>query len=63
MSTKPYRWLMVEPGRPMVRTEFEIGELAADQVVVRVETTSEYDSSTQATASPWRLMEINISSE
>ncbi|HRO35017.1 6-hydroxycyclohex-1-ene-1-carbonyl-CoA dehydrogenase [Thauera sp.] len=36
MSTKPYRWMMVEPGRPMVRTEFEIGELAADQVVVEV---------------------------
>ena len=36
MSTKPYRWMMVEAGRPMVRTEFEIGELAADQVVVEV---------------------------
>jgi 6-hydroxycyclohex-1-ene-1-carbonyl-CoA dehydrogenase len=36
MSTKPYRWMMVEPGRPMVRTEFELGELAADQVVVEV---------------------------
>lgn len=36
MSTKPYRWMMVEQGRPMVRTEFEIGELAADQVVVEV---------------------------
>ena len=36
MSTKPYRWMRVEPGRPMVRTEFELGELAADQVVVEV---------------------------
>ncbi len=36
MSTKPYRWMMVEAGRPMVRTEFEFGELAADQVVVEV---------------------------
>ena len=31
MSTKPYRWMMVGAGRPMVCTEFEIGELAADQ--------------------------------
>lgn len=36
MSSNPYRWLMVAPGEPMVRAEFEIGDLDAGQVVVEV---------------------------
>ncbi|MCK2125753.1 6-hydroxycyclohex-1-ene-1-carbonyl-CoA dehydrogenase [Thauera aromatica] len=36
MSSNPHRWMMTSPGAPMVRAEFEIGELSADQVVVAV---------------------------
>ena len=36
MSSSPYRWTMVTPGEPMVRTAFEIGEIGAGEVVVEV---------------------------
>lgn len=36
MSNSPYRWLMSGVGEPMVRSEFEVGELDSNDVVVEI---------------------------
>ena len=36
MSAKPVRWMMTAVGKPFVATEFEIGRLAPDEVLIEI---------------------------